>query len=163
MSFLFVCLSVMKAYGSHHMQDIEILHEPPMAQEFVDLRAAAGMKERSVASAEKAIFNSLFWVTLQQEKLIGMGRLVGDGGSVVQITDIAIDPEWQRKGYGSFIFDRIQKFILEEVPDDAFVCLFAEKEVTSFYQTKGFELSHEKWPGMYWPCLDRIKIKNQKN
>ena len=157
------CLSAIKVHCSINIQDIEILYTPPTAKEFVDLRAVAGMRERKVSSAEKGIPNSLFWVTLRSHgKLIGMGRVVGDGGTVVQITDIAIDPEQQGKGYGSFIFDQIQRFILAEIPDDAFVCLFAEKEVASFYQAKGFEFSQENWPGMYWSCLDRIKIKAQK-
>jgi GNAT superfamily N-acetyltransferase len=142
---------------------VEIFYEPPTAEEYVALRAVAGMKERKVISAEKGILNSLFWVTLRSRgKLIGMGRVVGDGGTVAQITDIAVDPEERGKGYGSFIFDRIREYILAEIPDDAFVCLFAERAVAPFYEARGFEFSQEKWPGMYWPCLDRVKIKTQK-
>src|SRR3990167_7977240 len=86
------CLSTIKVHCSMNMQGIEILYAPPTAKEFVDLRAAAGMRERKVSSAEKGISNSLFWVTLRSHgKLIGMGRVVGDGGTVVQITDIEID------------------------------------------------------------------------
>ncbi len=146
-----------------NIQGIDVIYAPPTAEEFVALRAAAGMRERKVASAEKGISNSLFWITLRSNgKLIGMGRVVGDGGTVVQITDIAVDPEEQGKGYGTFIFDRIQQYILAEIPDDAFVCLFAETKIAPFYRAKGFEFSQEKWPGMYWPCLDRIKINAQK-
>jgi N-acetylglutamate synthase-like GNAT family acetyltransferase len=164
--FLFVCILCLSQIGvgcSMNMQGIEVLYEPPTAKEFVNLRAAVGMRERKISSAEKGIPNSVFWIILRhQGNLIGMGRVVGDGGTVVQITDIAVDPEYQRKGYGSFIFDRIQEFILAEIPDDAFVCLFAEKEMAPFYKNRGFEFSQEKWPGMYWPCLDRIKINAQQ-
>ncbi len=90
-----------------------------------------------------------------------MGRVVGDGGTIVQITDVVVDPEYQRNGYGKIILNSIQKYILAEIPDDAFVCLFAEKEIAHFYQHRGFELSQEKWPGMYWPCAERVKIKLQ--
>src|SRR5579863_9749922 len=91
-AFIFCLLSI-QIWCSTNMQGIEILLGPPTAEEFVALRAAAGMKERKVASAEKGILNSLFWITLRsQGKLIGMGRVVGDGGTVVQITDIAVDP-----------------------------------------------------------------------
>ncbi len=156
-------LSAINVQCSMHIPGIEIIYAPPTAVEFVALRAAAGMKERTVVSAEKGIPNSLFWITLRSGgKLIGMGRVVGDGGTVVQITDIAVDPEERGKGYGSYIFDQIREFILAEIPDDAFVCLFAEREVAPFYQAKGFEFSQEKWPGMYWPCLDRVKIKTQE-
>lgn len=164
--FLFISIlsvSPIKILYAVNMQEIEVLYEPPTAKEYVDLRSAAGMRERKIGSAEKGISNSVFWITLRnQGKLIGMGRIVGDGGTVVQITDIAVDPEQQGKGYGSFIFDQIQKFILAEIPDDAFVCLFAEREIAFFYQDKGFEFSQDKWPGMYWPCLDRVKINAQK-
>jgi GNAT superfamily N-acetyltransferase len=146
-----------------NMHGIEVQYAPPTAEEFVALRAVAGMKERKILSAEKGIPNSLFWITLRsRSKLIGMGRVVGDGGTVVQITDIAVDPEERGKGYGSFIFDQIRDFILAEIPDDAFVCLFAEREAAPFYQARGFEFSQEKWPGMYWPCLDRVKINTKK-
>lgn len=78
------------------MQEIEVRYEPPHAEEFVALRAATGMRARTVASAEKGIPHSLFWITLRsQGKLIGMGRVVGDGGTVVQITDIAVHPDYQ--------------------------------------------------------------------
>jgi GNAT superfamily N-acetyltransferase len=155
---LFGCIFCSFPLCSMNIQEVEVVYAPPAAEEFVALRAAAGMRARSVASAEKGIPNSLFWVTLRSHgKLIGMGRVVGDGGTVVQITDIAVDPEQQGKGYGTFIFDRIREFILAEIPDDAFVCLFAEHKIAPFYQARGFEFSQEKWPGMYWPCLDRKK------
>lgn len=138
------------------LQGIEVVYGPPTAVEFVALRAMTGLPERKVSSAEKGIPNSLFWITLRKSgKLIGMGRVVGDGGTVVQITDIAVDPEHQGKGYGSFIFDQIREFILTEIPNDAFVCLFSAKGVVPFYQSRGFNLLGEEYPGMYWPCEDR--------
>ncbi len=156
-----ICLASTKSFCSSPMQGLEVMHQAPTAEEFVALRQAAGMKERKVASAEKGLPHSLFWVTLRyDDQLIGMGRVVGDGGTVAQITDIAVHPSQQRKGYGRFIFDQIQQFILTEIPDDAFVCLFAEKEIVPFYKAKGFELFQDKWPGMIWPCVDRIARKN---
>lgn len=159
-----LCLAPTEIFCSSYMQGIEVFYMAPSAEEFVALRNAAGMKERKVASAEKGISNSLFWITLRSDdKLIGMGRVIGDGGTVVQITDIAVHPEQQGKGYGTFIFDQIQQFILAEIPDDAFVCLFAEKAITHFYEAKGFELAQEKWPGMFWPCFERVKIHSPVN
>ena len=144
------------------MEGIEIIYGPPTAEEFVNLRAITGLRERTVASAEKGIVNSLFWVTLRHKgKLIGMGRVVGDGGTIAQITDIAVHPEHQKHGYGKCIFEAIQKYILTEIPDDAFVCLFAERKITPFYQERGFELSEEKWPGMLWPRAERVKYKSE--
>ena len=36
-------------------------------------------------------------------KAIGMGRVIGDGGTAFQITDIAVLPEHQGKGLGKRI------------------------------------------------------------
>jgi GNAT superfamily N-acetyltransferase len=139
---------------------IEVSNEPPQAEEFVALRIAAGMRGRAIASAQKGIENSLFWITLRNDdKLVGMGRVIGDGGTVVQIVDVVVHPEHQGKGYGKLIINAIQEYILAHVPDDAFVCLFAEHEVVPFYEKKGFQLSEEKWPGMYWPCVERVAVK----
>ena len=152
-------LIIMSFFPREQIPDIRILYEAPTAEEFVALRECAGMRPRAVSSAEKGLRNSLFWVTLRSEdKLIGMGRVVGDGGTVAQITDIAVHPEFRGRGYGKRIFEEIQAYILREIPEDAFVCLFAEKEIAPFYEGRGFRFS-EQWPGMYWPCVDRAKAQ----
>jgi hypothetical protein len=48
----------LKTMCSISMQEIEVLYTPPTSEEFVILRAAAGMRERKVASAEKGLPNS---------------------------------------------------------------------------------------------------------
>ena len=142
-------------------QDIDILYTAPTAEEFVHLRAVTGLPPRSVAGAQKGLKNSLFWVTLRHHgNLIGMGRAVGDGGTVVQITDIAVHPNYQRKGFGKLIFHKIQEYISKEVPDEAFVCLFAEKQAVPFYESEGFKLLGEKWPGMYWDIESKKTLRN---
>lgn len=142
--------------------DIKILHEAPTPEEFVALRSICKMRERSLISAKKGIKNSLFWVTLRLEgQLIGMGRVIGDGGTVAQISDIAVHPDYQKQGYGKLILEHIHEYILNEIPDDAFVCLFAEKDVALFYQKLGYIISSDQWPGMYWPCADRKRIKSE--
>lgn len=137
---------------------VDVFYEAPTSEEFVELRKLTGMYPRSLESARKGLNNSLFWIILRdQDKLVGMGRVVGDGGTVAQITDISVHPDYQKKGYGAFIFEQIQNYILANIPDDAFVCIFAEKHATPFYKNRRFEYA-DKWPGMYWPCLDRAKL-----
>jgi GNAT superfamily N-acetyltransferase len=131
-------------------------HDAPSAEEYVALRRDAGMKPRSVASAEKGLPHSLFWVCLREEgRLIGMGRVVGDGGTVVQVTDMAIHPDYQGKAYGKWILEAIQEYILKEIPADAFACLFVEPAKMPFYEQHGYRPSEGLWSGMYWPCADR--------
>lgn len=92
------------------MQVIDVLYEAPSAEEFVHLRTTSRMHGRKVSTVEKAIERTLFWVILRDRgQLIGMGRVVGDGGSFVAIVDIAVHPDHQRKGYGRFILETIQE------------------------------------------------------
>lgn len=60
--------------------------------EFVTLRTTAGMRRRMRDT---------------QSKLIGMGRLVGDLGSFVAISDIAVHPDHQGKECGRFILEAL--------------------------------------------------------
>lgn len=153
---IYLCLIIsVQAYAINALE-FDINSVPPTSIEYVELRSAAGMKPRTVASAEKGLSHSLYWITVRHAgKLVGMGRVIGDGGTIAQVTDIAVHPDFQGRGLGSLIFESIQQYILANIPEDAFVCLFAEMKAVPFYEEKGFVLSQEKWPGMYWPCLDR--------
>ncbi len=83
------------------------------------------------------------------------------GERLPQVTDITVHPHYQKLGYGRFILETIQSYILQEISNDAFVCLFAEKEAAPFYQRYEYRFSHEQWPGMYWPCAERQKLKTE--
>lgn len=61
---------------------IEIKHEPPTVEDYRNLRKIAGLSEKSRKAAEKGIPNACFNVTIyDQQALIGMGRVIGDGGT----------------------------------------------------------------------------------
>ena len=46
----------------------------------------AGMSPKTREAAEKGLPNALFTVTLyDKERLIGMGRVIGDGGTVFKL------------------------------------------------------------------------------
>ena len=42
----------------------------------------------------------------EDQQLIGMGRVIGDGGTTFQIVDIAVDPDYQGQGYGRVILEK---------------------------------------------------------
>lgn len=79
-----------------------------------------------------------------------MGRVVGDLGCHVQIVDIAIDPKFQKRGLSKRIMHAVMDFVKSEVPDCAYVNLFAD--VDYLYQKYGFDYPKSK--GMY---LNRTK------
>lgn len=69
---------------------------------------------------------------------MGMGRIVGDGGSFITIVDIAILPQHQKKGLGKAIMNQLMKWIKENIDDGCFVTLFADGEAKKLYKQYGF-------------------------
>lgn len=124
--------------------DIQILEEAPTPQEYCDLRAACGLGSRTVEAAAIALPHSLFAVSIRNQtgQLIAMGRLVGDGGSHVQVVDIAVEPKYQKRGLSRIVMDRIMTHVQTHVPECAYVNLFAD--VDYLYQKYGFQYSVSK-------------------
>ena len=75
----------------------------PSVEDFLSLRDSAKMGERSIEGAKKGLGNELYCAVLylkETDELIGMGRVVGDGGTVFHICDMVVKAEWQKKGGG---------------------------------------------------------------
>ncbi|WP_133569734.1 GNAT family N-acetyltransferase [Paenibacillus massiliensis] len=130
---------------------MEIRYEIPAAEEYLSLRGEAGLSVFSLEAAKKGLANSLFAVTLREaEQLIGMGRVSGDGGCFFLVTDIAVKPSEQGKGYGKLIMGEIMKFLEREVPSGSFANLFADVPANRLYEQFGFRLTSPVSEGMYW-------------
>ncbi len=127
---------------------VEITDEPPTVDEFRRLREAAGMAERGREAVERGLPGSLSAVTARVDgEAVGMGRVVGDGGSLYVIADMAVDPRYQRTGIGSAIMDRLMAFVDDDAPERAYVTLVADVE--GFYERWGFEPVAPDSRGMY--------------
>lgn len=78
---------------------MQIEEKIPDPAEYCALRITCGLSAMSVEAAKEGLPKSLYAVTLRDgEKLIGMGRVVGDGLHV-QVVDIAVvslfaDVDW---------------------------------------------------------------------
>ncbi len=78
-----------------------IKEEVPDPQTFLALRSGAGMRSRSKEGIEKGLGKELYSVVLRLKETlepVGMGRVVGDGGTIFVICDMAVLENWQRKG-----------------------------------------------------------------
>lgn len=118
---------------------MNITHEIPSVDSYLSLRLAVGLSEMSREGAEKGLLSTLFAVSLMEgERLIGMGRVVGDGGLQFLVSDIAVHPEEQGKGYGKIIMNEIKRYIDEEVPAGGIVSLIADKPADQLYGQYGF-------------------------
>ncbi len=126
-----------------------IHHEQPTVEQYLALRSEAGLSAMSVEGATIGLPRSSFVVTLYKEgNLIGMGRVIGDGGCFFQVTDIAVKPSHQGRGLGKIIMSEIRAF-LDTVPDKAYVSLIADGEASKLYAQYGFEPVMPRSQGMF--------------
>jgi len=95
-------------------------------------------------------FNSLYGVVVTSgEKVVGMGRIVGDGAIFFYIQDIAVEPAHQRRGVGIKILDKLMEYLRDSAPEKAFIGLFAAKGSTPFYENYGFRNWTPNITGMF--------------
>ncbi|MBH2072050.1 MAG: GNAT family N-acetyltransferase [Burkholderiales bacterium] len=103
------------------------------------LRVAAGLSAKSTEAAAKGLPNSLFAVqVLLGDEVVGMGRIIGDGGCFFQVVDIAVLPAHQGKGLGKLIMREVRQFIDSDVPESAYVSLIADGQAQDLYAQFGF-------------------------
>ena len=112
----------------------------PSIATYQQLRVAAGMSAKSTDAAAKGLPNSLFAVqVLLGDAVVGMGRIIGDGGCFFQVVDIAVLPAHQGKGLGKRIMREIMQFIETDVPPSAYVSLIADGQAQDLYAQFGFQ------------------------
>lgn len=127
----------------------EISFAIPSVETYRDLRRVAGLSEKSQAAAEAGLPNTLFAVQILCDGApIGMGRVVGDGGSFYQVVDIAVRPEHQGKGVGKKIMAEIAAYLQASVPETGYVSLLADGEAYRLYEQYGFKLTAPASVGM---------------
>ena len=111
----------------------------PAVATYQQLRIAAGLSAKTAEAAAKGLPNSLFAVqVLLGDDVVGMGRIIGDGGCFYQVVDIAVLPAHQGKGLGKLIMREIMRYIDSEVPPSAYVSLIADGQAQDLYAQFSF-------------------------
>lgn len=119
---------------------IEIKYEAPSSKDYRNLRKACGLTVFTEEAVLKGLPNACHNVMFYDEgTLIGMGRVVGDGGTVLHIVDIAVHPKYQGKGYGRQIMDEIMSYIDETAEKSTYVNLIADYPADQLYKKYGFK------------------------
>ena len=84
------------------MTEYHLIERRPSVAEYRDLRRLSGLSEKSVDAAERGLPGTLFSVVIEAEgTAIGMGRVIGDGGTAYQLVDIAVLPTHQARASAS--------------------------------------------------------------
>ena len=112
----------------------------PTIATYQQLRVAAGLSAKTTEAAAKGLPHSLFALqVLHGDAVVGMGRVIGDGGCFFQVVDIAVLPAHQGKGLGKLIMREIMQFIETEVPESAYISLIADGQAQDLYAQFGFQ------------------------
>jgi GNAT superfamily N-acetyltransferase len=123
--------------------------EIPGVGEYRALRVAAGLSAMGERAATLGLPASWCAVCVRDgAELIGMGRIVGDGGCFFLVVDIAVTPAWQGKGLGKRIMAILVEQLHVRAPAGAMVGLFADGEAYRLYQQFGFRLVAPAAQGM---------------
>lgn len=113
--------------------------ESPGIDDNLRLRLEAGLSPRTREAAERGLPNTLFGVTLLHgDDVIGMGRIVGDGGTSFVVVDIAVVPAHQKRGLGIAIMAALDAWLREHAPEGAHISLIADGEAKHLYAKFGF-------------------------
>jgi GNAT superfamily N-acetyltransferase len=108
-------------------------------EEYLHLRAAAGLSPFSAEAAKKGLKGTVFSaLVLHEGAAVGMGRLIGDGGCFFQVVDIAVHPDHQGRGLGKAIMQAIMDHVKGELPPSAYVSLIADVPANTLYEKFGF-------------------------
>ena len=78
-------------------------------------------------------------VVMEHGELVGMGRVVGDGGTIFYIQDVVVIPEHQGQGCGAMVMERIMNYIQTHAHNHSTVGLMAAFGKERFYEHYGFK------------------------
>ncbi|MFC0505293.1 GNAT family N-acetyltransferase [Micromonospora costi] len=117
----------------------EVRVETPSVEVYRHLRVAAGLSPKSAAAAAAGLHGT--WhavVAYHDEQPIGMGRVIGDGGTAFQIVDMCVLPEHQSRGVGKRIMAALMQQLLDHAPSTAYISLIADGAARHLYAQYGF-------------------------
>ena len=116
-------------------------NKAPLPEDYNALRISSGMGNiKNLHKIKIAMDNSLFIVSVyNEENLIGLGRIIGDGGISFAVSDIMVDEKYQRRGIANEIMNRIDQWFNVNADDNSFIMLLANKPADLLYRKHRFQ------------------------
>ena len=120
------------------------------SSEYQVLRKSANWSSFDLETVERALENDLFSVcVMDQDKTIGIGRVIGDGAIYYYIQDVIVLPEYQKRGVGNMIMERIEAYLNQHASTNTFIGLMAAKGAGDFYKRYSYRERSGDSPGMF--------------
>jgi GNAT superfamily N-acetyltransferase len=121
------------------LEEIVLVERFPGVDDYRRLRSVSGLSPKSAEAAARGLANTLYGVSLKKgDDTIGMGRIIGDGGCFFVVVDIAVQPEYQRRGLGKRIMTALDAWLRVHTLDSSNVSLFADGDARHLYAQYGF-------------------------
>ena len=103
--------------------------------ELSNLYKIAPLGDKAPELLEKVFINSMFkYFVYENNKLIGVGRALADGADCSYICDVAIHPDYQGRGLGKEIIERL----IDDSKEHKKIILYAVPDKEPFYAKFGF-------------------------
>lgn len=110
-------------------------------EEFNYLYDAVGWGSYDEKISEKALANTMYSVSLyDDDKIIGYGRIIGDGICFLYIHDVMVIPKYQNKKVGSQVMNKLLEKVNQIKIENPYVRVYlgASKGKEKFYERFGF-------------------------
>lgn len=129
---------------------VEIYENKLTVDSYIEIKESVCKINNSKLQIEKSLKNDLYdVVVIDGNKLVGMGRIVGDGAIYWYLQDIAVIPEYQGKGVGRIIVKKLMDYIYNNSLTDTktTIGLMAAKGKEKFYEKFGFVVRPNDFQG----------------
>lgn len=122
-------------------EGFELVVAPPPLADYLRLRAESGLTPKSPEQGAAAIAGTWYFVhvrEMQTDRVVAMGRIIGDGGWYFHIADIATLPDYQGRGLGRAVMEQLIGHIREVAPANPYITLLADPPGRRLYERLGF-------------------------
>lgn len=132
------------------MMNVNITEEFPQNQEYMDLKAVTGLPEVEISAIATALNRSVLSLLARDDndRLIGMGRVVGDGAFYFQLVDIMVAASHLDQGVEEMIVSELLSRLAKIAPSGAEVTVITDVPGIKLYQHAGFKLLYPDRYGM---------------
>ena len=119
---------------------LQVRQAAPAVGDFMQLRALMNWGAITEQQAAVSIERSLdFAVIYDDEQLVAMGRVIGDGALFFYLQDVVVHPDYQHKGLGAAVMQSLEQYLKREAKAGATVALLAAEGREGFYEQFGYQ------------------------
>ena len=122
----------------------------PTAVEYKMLREAVDWWDIDLYATVVALKSSLYSVvSVEENVVIGCGRICGDGGLYYYIQDLIVHPDFQKQGIGKQLMQALMDYLNSHTRPGAYIALMSAEGMEKYYEEFGFKARKASAPGMY--------------